>query len=451
MEKRASIGVIAPYWDFWESAIDIDLRGTTTKLTSSCIERIQEQGDILWNVADTDLNDGLREVDVVIVIVPMAVPPQHITAFLGSRPGAIRLIWGAHNSPEITDPFTHETIVSRGATVGASMLSASLNQAGLLHEIVLGHPAAQSVMTRLQLVVAAARIRGACLSVIGEELTGYDFVAAPPEEIDRLGITVVAHPPEEFATRAGAVEFGAVLEYLQSLDSGWHDSTTPEGGEQAARYALALEALMDEDGSVAGAINCHTRALRKNPTGTGVAPCFALGCETSKGRPWSCTGDVNTSLAMLLVSALGHPTFYHEMEAVDATTGEVIFANSGEHDTRFRSTRPLSYRPNPWYPGPNPTPIVSFQIAPGPATVVAVAAINNRFRVIVAEGEFTSRAAQDTGTMSAVFTFANSTGTNGWEKWVRAGAGHHSCATDVHLAHTLSELCALLDLDLAQV
>jgi L-arabinose isomerase len=142
---------------------------------------------------------------------------------------------------------------------------------------------------------------------------------------------------------------------------------------------------------------------------------------------------------------------HHEMEAVDVTTAEVIFANSGEHDNRFEAQSAFRYSPNPWFPGINRTPILSFAVAPGPASVVSMSSVKNRLRVIVAEGEFTERTAHATGTMSAVFRFSGSDDGEGWQSWVRAGSGHHSCATNQHIAKGVEAICRHLEIECARV
>ena len=451
MNTRASVGVVGPYWDFWEDAVEVDIRSAKKTLHERCTAEIAALSEVVWNVSDADLDDGLADVDVIVVVVQMAAPPQIVQEFLKNRPGTVKLIWAAHDTPRVEEPFTHESIVIRGATVGASMLAASLFNEGISYDLALGEPGSASVAQALKSALAAGSVRGARLSVIGGALAGYDFVTSPESELSRLGIELVRHSPGEFAQRAQEVRPAALSEYLRSVDQSWHESTTPDGSEKAVRYALALEELVNADGSVAGTLNCHVAELRKDPLGPGVAPCFGLGRETSAGRPWTCTGDINTSLAMLFVAALGHPTFYHEMEAVDVTTGEVILANSGEHDTRFVNPESLRFTSNPWYPGPHPTPIVRFQIEPGPATIVAMSAASGRFRAIVAEGEFTSRSAEPTGTMSAVFRFSHLVGSKGWEKWAQAGSSHHSCATNAHIAQDIERLCKHLDIEFIQI
>lgn len=447
MISQASIGLIAPYWDFWESAVQTDVRGDKKTFHEKCTATVKRHGTIAWNVTDGELNDDLEAVDVIVVVSQMAVPPSRLLTFLQGRPESVILIWAAHGNPHIEEPFTHESIVLRGATVGASMLTASLVQNSVAHEVILGDPESAVVSRSLRVACAAGLIRGSRLTVIGRELEGYDFVNPPSSELERLNINIVRHSPREFAQNAAAVDADAIIAFTSDLDLSWHSATTAEGSDQAVRYVLALQSMVAKDQSRAGALNCHGTALRTNPSGTGVAPCFALGCETSQGRPWTCTGDINTSLAMLLVSVLGHPTMYHEMEAVDVTTGDIIFANSGEHDGRFQAQTPTRYSPNPWFPGANPTPILSYQVAAGPASVVALSVVNNRLRVIVAEGEFTARPAQAAGTMSAVFRFNGFDGEEGWQAWVRAGSGHHSCATNEHIAEDLEALCRHLEIE----
>ena len=96
-------------------------------------------------------------------------------------------------------------------------------------------------------------------------------------------------------------------------------------------------------------MNCHVEEIRLGRD-SGVTPCFGLGRETARGIPWTCSGDVLTAVAMLVAKQLGGAALYHEIEAIDFETGEVVVANSGEHDLEWR---PHGCRPrqqsNPCY------------------------------------------------------------------------------------------------------
>ena len=395
-----------------------------------------------------ELEASLAAVDLIVVVVTMAAPPELIRTFIEERPGVVVLVWACHESPQIDAPFTHESITTRGATVGASMVTASLTRASVPHDLVLGTPDSARVGEALRGAAAASRIRGSRLLVIGEPLPGYDFITPPAGEVERLGVELVSRRPEELAA---LMEEVSDAEALAARPPGDADITTELGADAAARYAIALSAMVESTGARGGTLNCHVSSLRTGTRWGGVAPCRARGAQTSRGCPFTCTGDVNTALAMMMVNALGRPTMYHEMEAVDETTDEVVLANSGEHDARFEATSPPRDAANPWFPGENSTPIVAFQVAPGPASVVALTVVDSRLRVIVAEGSFTDRPTELTGTMTAAFRFAGRTAVDGWQAWVRAGAGHHACATDAHLAAELAVVCRHLGIDLVSI
>ncbi len=443
--------MVAPYWHFWEAVVDDDPSAPHRRLMSQSSALAREFGDVRWSVLTDELDKELEAVDLVVVVTTMAAPPEKVRTFLKTRSACVVLVWAHHDTARIPEPFTHESITLRGATVGASMMTASLSQEGIEHDVVVGHSGSPEVRRSLSLAAAAAKVRGARLTVVGRPLGGYDFVLPPESELERLGIDIVAHTSEELAEHCDRLMDSDVAGLRAELSEQFGAVTTELGLDAALRYSVALREIVLGDGASAGAVNCHSPAIRGNSRFGEVAPCFALGRETSCGRPFTCTGDVNTSLAMLIVASLGRPTMYHEMEAIDEVTDEVILANSGEHDDRFTSSNPVRAVANPWFPGGHPTPILAAQIAAGPASVVAVTVVDSRLRVIIAEGEFTDRRADLTGTMCAAFRFAGETAGAGWTAWVRAGAGHHACATDSHVREDLSALCRHLGLELVTV
>lgn len=449
--KRPRIGLVSPYWSFWEGVVDDDPRKAHAHLVEQSSKAVGAHGDIVWSVGVDGLSPGLAEVDLIVVVVTMASPPAAVRAFLELRADCVVLVWALHASRRLPEPFTHQSITVRGATVGASMMTASLSRARVRHDAVLGDPAAAHVHDALRCAAAASTIRGSRVVVIGEPLGGYDFVLPPAGDLSRLGVEIVNYEPEEFAARAERAEASAMKGLRAELGESLRSATTADGEESALRFALALRGIVDAEGARAGTLNCHVPSIRTGTRWGGVAPCFALGRETSRGCPFTCTGDVNTALAMLLVSALGLPTMYHEMEAVDEVTDDVVLANSGEHDDRFAALAPAGMVANPWFPAEIPTPIVAFQVAAGPASLLAVTVVDGRLRVIVAEGQFTSRPTDAAGTMTASFRFATSTATLGWRDWVRAGAGHHACATDAHILHDMTALCRHLDIDIVSI
>src|SRR5262249_30215221 len=154
------------------------------------------------------------------------------------------------------------------------------------------------------------------------------------------------------------------------------------GLERSLRAACALEELVARHRLDAAAMNCHVTEIRFGEE-IGIAPCFGLGRLTSGGVPWSCTGDVLTAVALLTAKLLGGGAQSHELEALDAETGELVVASSGEHDLDLAAgVRPRLVR-NGWFASdPRCGACACFSAPAGPATLVAFAELDSGHRLI---------------------------------------------------------------------
>jgi L-arabinose isomerase len=181
-----------------------------------------------------------------------------------------------------------------------------------------------------------------------------------------------------------------------------------------------------------------------------IAPCFALGRETSGGVPWACAGDVVTAVAMLTLKLLGGAAQYHELESVDYETGELVIASSGEHDLAFAGERPRLIR-NLWYASdPHCGACACFAAPAGPATLLGFTELDAPepgYRFIVAPGQFTGTGWPGVGTPYAAFRFGSGPAVEAWTRWCRAGANHHSAATPGEYARGVETVARFLGVD----
>jgi hypothetical protein len=263
---------------------------------------------------------------------------------------------------------------------------------------------------------------------VGRPIDGYDCVDCDEAAL-RAATGIELVPVEPAALRAAYLEAdgrGAEADVV----TGFEVETACLG--RSARFAAALETLDGRLGVDAGAMNCHVPEIRLGDE-PGIAPCFALGRETSRGVPWTCSGDVVTAVAMLTLKLLAGSALYHEIEALDHATGEALLANSGEHDLALAGERPQLVG-NPWWQGA----CARFTLPAGPATLVAFtphADEPSGFRFVVAVGEFTGRRLPGTGTVNGALRFAGDEPVAAtWERWARAGVNHHSAAARGHHA-----------------
>jgi L-arabinose isomerase len=382
------------------------------------------------------------DIDVLLVLQTMAVPAAWTMAAIEVLPGVPVVLWALHETGLVAGGFDHGSITTQGATVGAPMLSNLLSRADRPFELVLARRADADGLRRvrdaLRLAGVARRIARSRLGRIGRPLDGYAHVDVDAVALrEATGITLVAVEPDEVVDAYRAVTAADVRTLEAEVRHEWvvaDDVADGETLERSLRAALALEVVVGAHALDGGAFNCHVPQFRFGDE-IGIAPCWGLGRLTSGGRPFSCTGDIVTAVAMLTTKRLGGAAVYQELEAIDYATGEVVIANSGEHDLGWLAPgeRPRLQR-NDWFCGKDPHCGVcaSFEPAPGPATLVGFTPhprSRGGFRYVVARGELTTRRFPETGTVNGAFRFADGPVEAAWERWASAGVNHHSSAT----------------------
>jgi len=443
----ARLAVLTPYWDFWEHTVGPALRAERRADAELLARWLADCGEIAAVVQPASPIEaeqaaaGLGPLDVVVVHSAMAVPPRTVTAFIEALGPSPMVVVFAANSPgfAVTDDFDHGDITRHGATVGAPMVVGALRRAGSEPLVVLGRLGDEASLARLRAAVrraaAAARLRRARVGVIGDPLPGYDHVVTGSERLrESLGVTLVPIAPAEVTAAYEAVEPERLQSLYVELSDRFRLGEGAEGEslERALRAAVAIEDLYAAHRLDGAAMNCHVQGIRLGEP-IGVAPCYGLGRMTSRGVPSTCVGDVLTAVAMVAVAALGQPTLYHELEALDYQSGEFVVANSGEHDDRFWPTSThLTLRRNDWFLVEDGRCSLCAEgvLAPGPATLVNLTeGPDGGYHFVTARGELSGRAFAGSGTTNGGFRFLAPDAVTAWEAWAAAGPGHHSCLT----------------------
>jgi L-arabinose isomerase len=436
------VALLSPYWDFFEHSVPGDLRAAGRERAAAVATALEPTGSGLRIVADevadareTGRAAGARiaaaEPDALVLVQSIAVPPAYTLAALDAVPGVPLVVFAAQRARRPPADYSHADVAADGATVGTPQLTNVLARRGRPYALVAGalEDAAGRLRAAVRAAAAAGRLRRSRIARVGRPIDGYDCVDCDPDALRAAtGIELVAVEPT--AVREAYLQAdGEAVE--DELRASW-DVTAPACVERSARFAAGLETLDTRLGVAAGAMNCHVPEIRLGDE-PGIAPCFALGRETSRGVPWTCAGDVVTAVAMLTLKLLGGAALYHEIQALDHGSDEALLANSGEHDIALADPgeRPRLQQ-NPWWDGACAT----FSPAPGPATLVGFtphADEPSGFRYVIAEGEFTARRLPGTATVNAAFRFAGDEPVAiAWERWVRAGVNHHSAATAGH-------------------
>lgn len=458
---RPTVGLLVPYWSFWEaSAGGSRFRREREALVADLARALESLGfevvaaPLLDGEADPgELADGLSAADVVVVAQSMAVPPSHAMSVLDRIPSVPIVVWALQLSATIDDSFDEASITSLGATVGSPMITNALSRRGRPFALEFTTSTdAEPLEPALRAAATAAAVRRARLGRIGRPLDGYECVDVDHDLLRvATGIEVVEIAAAELADRyhRSAGPTGRIAEevrerFLISPD------VEAEDLDRSIRLAAALADLDEAYDITMGAINCHVDEIRYADE-PGLTPCFGVGRETSRGIPWTCVGDAVTAVAMLVGKRLGGASLYHEIEAIDPDTDEVVLANSGEHDLGWcRDACEARIASNRWFSADGRmAPIAWFELPPGPATLIGFtphAEEPSGFRFVVAEGSITPRSFPRSPTVGGAFRFAgNVSGSDGWLAWARTGVNHHSAASPGHLSVQVAAVASHLD------
>jgi L-arabinose isomerase len=394
--------------------------------------------------------------EAVLVLQTLAVMPAYALAALRALPSLPVVVWTANRERRVPADFDHERITSEGSTVGTPMLTNVLVRSARPFELVVGlvddDAVVGAVVEALRLGAVASRLRRARIGRVGPVFDGYECVDA---DDDRLRAATGIEPVRIDATEVRelylAVDDARVAELERETRGAYDVDGGAEGDtlERSLRAACALDDLVERHRLDAGAINCHVPEIRFGPE-VGIAPCFALGRQTSRGVPWACAGDVVTAVAMLTLKHLGAAAQYHELEALDYETGELVIASSGEFDLDFAGERPRLIR-NLWYDADQHCGACAVFAAPrGPATLVGFTELDAPapgYRYVIAPGEFTGTGWPAVGTPYAAFRFGSGPAVEAWTRWCRAGANHHSAATPGDVAGAVETVARFLGVD----
>lgn len=467
-EARPRVAAVHPYWTLWEHTAGPTFRADRLELARRVAAALGDGLDVVAvdDFASSDEAAALAPpyldagVDALLVVQTMAAPSAYALALIESLPGVPVVVWAVHETGLVDGSFDHGGITTQGATVGAPMLTNILGRQGRPFELVLGRLSDEATVARvrdaLRLAAVARGIRASRIGRVGVPLPGYLHVDVPDDELRAgTGIEVVRIEPDELVERYRAVDEARVAALDAEVRAGWtfeDDVDDGEGLARSLRAAVALEDLVADHALDAGAFNCHVPQFRFGEP-IGIAPCWALGRSTTAGVPWTCTGDILTAVAMLVTKRLGGAAVYHEIEAIDYATGEVVIANSGEHDLAWlaHAERPRLRR-NGWFCGKDAHCGVCAVLEPpaGPATLVGFAPhpdARGGFRLVAARGELTERRFPETGTVNGAFRFRDGTVEEAWARWASAGVNHHSSATPGDLSGDVATVARHLGIE----
>ena len=254
---------------------------------------------------------------------------------------------------------------------------------------------------------------------------------------DAMGIEAVYVDPDEVVEAWREVGDAAVADLRAEVSAGWTIEGDVDEGESLERTPPGRARARGGRRPARpgrGRVQLPRAAvpLRRRDR---IAPCWALGRLTTAGRPFTCTGDILTAVAMLTTKRLGAAALYHEIEAIDYATGEVVIANSGEHDLAWLGPGRAAATPEERLvlrQGPALRGLRGPRTAGRAGDARRLHAPPRRARRVPLRHRARradARRFPETGTANGAFRFADGTVEEAWARWAASGVNHHSSAT----------------------
>lgn len=456
------IGLLAGYMSLFDELMGPEFRNDRVAWAERVRSIAATEGDVIFPGPIASFEDAERariafldqRVDMVLAAPTMASPPGYSWRILQDLPDTPIVVWVSHDPPAMPPDWTHRDLVRHSATVGAVMLTNTLLRNGRRFHIVTGRLEDQATQGRLRDLLAAARavarLRRARLGVIGPAIEGYDDVVVDGAALKRdIGPTLVEISKEELTEAVKGVRADQVRQLEDEIRARYQvGPLRPEDLQASLRLAVALDDLCERHDLSGGAINCRTDIFAYNPEVATIG-CFAITHATTNGRPFTCTGDVVTAVAMLLTQALGGEAFYHEWDMIDYERGLVWMANTGESDCRLADpAHPVCVIASQGHSGQFlPGASIFHHLRPGPATIVGFSPnllAPKGWAIVWAEGETIGTEHTTCRVPNGLFRLASGRPEDAFSRWCQGGAPHHASLSSGHLGRRLQAVAEML-------
>ena len=328
--------------------------------------------------------------------------------------------------------------IRSGSIVGGQQLQSVLYDLGVEHRLFYGSPGDRQIARQFAVYARACALRkrliGAKIAVIGRRTEGMTPTAVDEIEILRLfGVRLLNYGLDEFQTLAGQVDIKeAQAEWERIRAEAKAVTSRPEHGVASIRNLLALR-RMGRD------LNLQAISIGSYPQCQGTM-CLPIALLNEEGMPTGCEGDVNSTLAMYLLSQLsGAPVHFGEMLALDFEENSIVTSHCGCGSPSLADEGGFSLLPVRLA---NDGVCVRYTARPGPVTFVNLTGRKGTYRLCAFEGEAIPTAMVFEGTPLKLITRTPLKAI--WQATTEGGFGHHWMTAYGHFADELSEFCRLM-------
>jgi L-arabinose isomerase len=429
---RPRVGLLVPFVPFYEKIVP--LRDEKVEFARALEALLSEYSEVISNglvCTEEEAREAASDftkagVDGVVVAPSLAVFGALAWAALEHSANPV-CIWNAQPAPGIPSGYNVAELIRNSGGLGVQALANTLARAGREFEVVFSSGLEcipDKLLRWLRAAGVAAALRRARFGVIGSVFPQMTDVAMDRDNWPGAPIAVVgaSELTREFRDQSEAAVAAREAEIRRFPVAEIGDDEIA----RSVRLSLALDAVVERFQLAGGAFNCHGENCLQNPE-IGITACYAVSAQTSQGRPFSCTGDLPTAIALWILRQLAGCVIYGELDLVDPDKNLVLLANGGEGDFSA-AVGPVSIAGNENFRGLHGRGAsLRFDPFEGPATLLSFTPLARAgaYRMVMAEGELVRVELSRLGVFHAAFRFEQLCAETAFERWCEAGAVHH--------------------------
>jgi L-arabinose isomerase len=467
MTRKNRIAVLSSYMPFFDEIMPGGYRDERDRFALQAIAPVGDAFDITYlglidgNEAGMAMSRRIADLapDAILVVPTMASPPGYVWNALRDHTAIPIVLWNAHELTTIGPDYDMPELCRHSVNVGTLMIANALHRHAVRPDVLTGplhdRQVHAELRRRLHAAAVAGRLRRARFGRLGAPIDGYINVDLDAADLKhRIGAEIVDIGLAEWTDALAAVTDAEARALACDLLRAPNESDlSADDGEmlRASRLTVALAALCDRHSLDGGTLNCRGPFAVRHPS-VGVLGCLALSYLTGKGRPFTCTGDIATTVAMFLGKALSGSSLYCELDAIDYDLDAFLCANTGEADFGFCDVGQSCHLQRAGRLSGRDAEGVCIRqrFDSGPATMLGFspnASCASGYVLVAAEGDILGTPPTALGVASALFRTTLRPMTTAFDRWVLAGATHHGSLSSGHLGRSVQAIGRFLGID----
>jgi L-arabinose isomerase len=460
---RLRVAVVGTFVDFYRRIADVSEEKyrlfEAARLQLSCRAEVISADWITTESDASAVNKKLKESSPdVLILIPL------VAVFGGLSAGVVRdlqcpvIIWNLQPDLRVSPDYDLVTLIRNSGSLGVSALANTMTRSGQPFRVLVscGQDAAfDEEMRRLLAELHTAHVlRKAKIGIVGSIFSQMADITLDTRSFEQeFGVKFVTVSKDELTARVRAVSREEVEGARVELNSRFEtDSIHPDEIDRSLRLHVAFSQIARQFRLSACAINCHGENCLQNDE-IGVTACYAASLLTTAGCPVSCTGDLPTAIALLVLKALTGVSQYVEIDFVDFENDSLLLANGGEGDLNLAVSTPHVVG-NQNFSGLHGRG-ASFDFCPkeGSATLLSYTPThgNSKGRFVLAEGEVTPLSLNRLRLYHQRFRFSHSSAREGFERWCEAGAVHHASLCLGHWSQELNRVGKTMGIEVLSI